>query len=221
MLKADGLAAGKGVIIAATEAEAREAVDVFFTERRFGDTEVVIEEFLEGEELSLLALCDGENVLPLAPAQDYKRIHDGDEGPNTGGMGSYSPVPGIDSAEAERIADLVHRPIVEAMKRRGTPYHGVLYAGLMLTESGPKVLEFNARFGDPETQAVLPRLRSDLIDLCLASRTEGGLAGARGGVRGRLGRHRRARLGRIPGVLVEGGRDPRASTRRPRSRESR
>lgn len=177
VLKADGLAAGKGVIICASEAEAREAVDVFFTERRFGDTEVVIEEFLEGEELSLLALCDGENVLPLAPAQDYKRIYDGDEGPNTGGMGSYSPVPGFDPAETNRIADLVHRPIVEAMARRGTPYRGVLYAGLMLTEAGPKVLEYNCRFGDPETQAVLPRLRSDLLALCLASREQGGLAG--------------------------------------------
>jgi len=177
VLKADGLAAGKGVIICATEAEAREAADVFFTEQRFGETQVVIEEFLEGEELSLLALCDGENVLPLAPAQDYKRIRDHDEGPNTGGMGSYSPVPGIDSAEADRIADFVHRPIVDAMKRRGTPYRGVLYAGLMLTESGPKVLEFNCRFGDPETQAVLPRLESDLVGLCLATRTEGGLAG--------------------------------------------
>jgi phosphoribosylamine--glycine ligase len=177
VLKADGLAAGKGVIIAASQAEGRDAVDVFFTERRFGDTQVVIEEFLEGEELSLLALCDGENVLPLAPAQDYKRIFDGDEGPNTGGMGSYSPVPGIDSGEADRIADVVHRPVVDAMKRRGVPYRGVLYAGLMLTESGPKVLEFNCRFGDPETQAVLPRLRSDLIGLCLATRTDGGLAG--------------------------------------------
>ena len=177
VLKADGLAAGKGVIIAADEGEAREAADVFFTERRFGDTQVVIEEFLEGEELSLLALCDGENVLPLAPAQDYKRIFDGDEGPNTGGMGSYSPVPGIDAERAEELADLVHRPIVEAMKGRGTSYHGVLYAGLMLTDAGPKVLEFNCRFGDPETQAVLPRLRSDLIELCLATRTDGGLAG--------------------------------------------
>ncbi len=177
VLKADGLAAGKGVIICASETEAREAADVFFTERRFGDTQVVIEEFLEGEELSVLALCDGENVLPLAPAQDYKRIGDGDEGPNTGGMGSYSPVPGFDRAETERIADIVHRPVVETMKRRGTPYHGVLYAGLMLTEAGPKVLEFNCRFGDPETQAVLPRLRSDLLALCLASREPGGLAG--------------------------------------------
>jgi phosphoribosylamine--glycine ligase len=178
VLKADGLAAGKGVIICASEDEAREAVGVFFEEQRFGDTEVVIEEFLEGEELSLLALCDAENVLPLAPAQDYKRIHDGDTGPNTGGMGSYSPVPGFDPAETERIADLVHRPVVEAMKRRGTPFHGVLYAGLMLTEAGPKVLEFNCRFGDPETQAVLPRLRSDLLALCLAAREPGGLAGA-------------------------------------------
>jgi phosphoribosylamine---glycine ligase len=177
VLKADGLAAGKGVIICATEDEAREAIGVFFEEQRFGDTEVVIEEFLEGEELSLLALCDGENVLPLAPAQDYKRIHDGDEGPNTGGMGSYSPVPGFDAAETERIADLVHRPVVEAMKRRGTPFHGVLYAGLMLTAAGPKVLEFNCRFGDPETQAVLPRLRSDPVQLFLASREQGGLEG--------------------------------------------
>ena len=177
VLKADGLAAGKGVIIAPSEAEAREAVEVFFTERRFGETSVVIEEFLEGEELSLLALCDGANVLPLAPAQDYKRIRDGDEGPNTGGMGSYSPVPEIERAEVERIADLVHRPVVDAMRRRGTPYHGVLYAGLMLTEAGPKVLEFNCRFGDPETQAVLPRLSSDLLELCLASRDPGGLAG--------------------------------------------
>ena len=177
VLKADGLAAGKGVIICASEAEAREAVGVFFEEQRFGDTEVVIEEFLEGEELSLLTLCDGDNVLPLAPAQDYKRIHDGDEGPNTGGMGSYSPVPGFDAAETERIADLVHRPVVDALKKRGTPFHGVLYAGLMLTEDGPKVLEFNCRFGDPETQAVLPRLRSDLLELCLASREPGGLAG--------------------------------------------
>jgi phosphoribosylamine---glycine ligase len=177
VLKADGLAAGKGVIICASEAEAREAVAVFFEERRFGDTEVVIEEFLEGEELSLLALCDGENVLPLAPAQDYKRIYDGDEGPNTGGMGSYSPVPGFDRAETERIVDLVHRPIVNAMRHRGTPYHGVLYAGLMLTTAGPKVLEYNCRFGDPETQAVLPRLRSDPIRLFAASREPGRLAG--------------------------------------------
>jgi phosphoribosylamine--glycine ligase len=181
VLKADGLAAGKGVIISRSEAEARDAVEVFFTEQRFGETPVVIEEFLEGEELSLLALCDGENVLPLAPAQDYKRIGDGDVGSNTGGMGSYSPVPGIDAAEVEGIADLVHRPIVDAMRRRGTPYHGVLYAGLMLTEAGVKVLEFNCRFGDPETQAVLPRMTSDPLQLFLASREPSGLAGTDAG----------------------------------------
>jgi phosphoribosylamine---glycine ligase len=177
VLKADGLAAGKGVILCASEAEARDAVEVFFGERRFGETTVVLEELLEGEELSLLALCDGENVVPLAPAQDYKRIFDGDEGPNTGGMGSYSPVPGFGRVEVEEIVETVHRPVVAAMAARGTPFHGVLYAGLMVGPDGPKVLEFNTRFGDPETQAVLPRLRSDLLDLCLAAREPGGLAG--------------------------------------------
>ncbi|MDP9228386.1 MAG: phosphoribosylamine--glycine ligase [Actinomycetota bacterium] len=177
VLKADGLAAGKGVIICETERDAREAAGVFFVERRFGATEVVLEEFLEGEELSLLALCDGENVIPLAPAQDYKRIGDDDTGPNTGGMGSYSPVPGFDAARVERILDSVHRPVVAAMARRGTPYRGVLYAGLMITASDERVLEFNCRFGDPETQAVLPRMRSDLVELCLCSREPGGLAG--------------------------------------------
>ena len=178
VLKADGLAAGKGVVICATEEEARDAVASFFVERRFGDTEVVLEEYLDGEELSLLALCDGENVVALAPAQDYKRIFDGDEGPNTGGMGSYSPVPGWDADRVEEIVDGVHRPMVELMRSRRTPFHGVLYAGLMLTAAGPRVLEFNTRFGDPETQAVLPRLTSDLPALLLRAREPGGLAGA-------------------------------------------
>jgi phosphoribosylamine--glycine ligase len=178
VLKADVLAAGKGVIIAADEREARAALDVFFGERRFGETEVVLEEFLDGEELSLLALCDGERAVPLAPAQDYKRIFDGDEGPNTGGMGSYSPVPGVDAERAWEIAGLAHQPIVDLLRERGTPFHGVLYAGLMMTSAGPKVLEYNCRFGDPETQAVLPRLRSDLIELLEASTRPGGLAGA-------------------------------------------
>ena len=178
MLKADGLAAGKGVIICASEDEAKQAIETFFVERRFGETEVVLEEHLDGTELSLLALCDGENVLPLAPAQDYKRISDGDLGPNTGGMGSYSPVAGFDAERVDRLADMVHRPIVELMGRRGTPFAGVLYAGLMLTEAGPKVLEYNCRFGDPETQAVLPRLESDLLELCFAAREPGGLSGA-------------------------------------------
>jgi phosphoribosylamine--glycine ligase len=177
VLKADVLAAGKGVIIVPDEREARAALDVFFGERRFGDTEVVLEEFLEGEELSLLALCDGERAVPLAPAQDYKRIFDGDEGPNTGGMGSYSPVPGFDAGRAQELAAIVHQPIVDELRRRGTPFHGVLYAGLMMGPSGPKVLEYNARFGDPETQAVLPRLRSDLLELLEASTRFGGLEG--------------------------------------------
>jgi phosphoribosylamine--glycine ligase len=175
VLKADGLAAGKGVLICEDEREARRAVEVFFTERRFGETPVVLEELLEGEELSLLALCDGEEVLPLAPAQDYKRIGDGNTGPNTGGMGSYSPVPGFDRDHVEAITDAVHRPILALMARRGTPFRGILYAGLMITAEGPRVLEFNVRFGDPETQAVLPRLRSDLAELCLATREPGGL----------------------------------------------
>jgi phosphoribosylamine--glycine ligase len=178
VLKADVLAAGKGVIIAADEREARAALDVFFGERRFGETEVVLEQFLEGEEVSLLALCDGERAVPLAPAQDYKRIFDGDAGPNTGGMGSYSPVPGFDLARARKIAAIAHQPIVDELRAQGTPFHGVLYAGLMMTSDGPKVLEYNCRFGDPETQAVLPRLRSDLLELLQAATRPGGLDGA-------------------------------------------
>jgi phosphoribosylamine--glycine ligase len=137
----------------------------------------VAEEFLEGQELSLLALCDGERAVPMAPAQDYKRIFDNDKGPNTGGMGSYSPVPGFDAAHAKALAATVHQPVVDEMRRRGTPFHGVLYAGLMITGNGPKVLEFNARFGDPETQAILPRLRSDLLEAMERSVTPGGLEG--------------------------------------------
>src|SRR4051812_41661248 len=181
VVKADGLAAGKGVVIATDEAQAREALTDMLERRVFGTTDVIVEEFLEGEELSLLALCDGERAVPLAPAQDYKRIGDGDEGPNTGGMGAYSPVPGVDAARAAEIVARVHQPVVEELARRGTPFHGVLYAGLMMTNSSPptpSVLEFNVRFGDPETQAVLPRLRSDLLDLLLRSTRPGGLEGA-------------------------------------------
>jgi phosphoribosylamine--glycine ligase len=178
VLKFDGLAAGKGVVIAADEAEARAALDAFLVEQRFGAGPVVVEEALEGEELSLLALCDGETAVPMAPAQDYKRIFDGDRGPNTGGMGSYSPVPGIDRARIEEYVRTIHQPVVDELRHRGTPFHGCLYAGLMLTADGPLVLEFNVRFGDPETQAVLPRLRSDLVDLLQRSTAPGGLAGA-------------------------------------------
>jgi phosphoribosylamine--glycine ligase len=177
VLKADSLAAGKGVVICPSEADARAAVDEFFTQQRFGRTTVVAEEFLEGPELSLLALCDGTRAIPMTPAQDYKRIFDGDEGPNTGGMGSYSPVPGFDAAHAKALAATVHQPVIDELRHRGTPFHGVLYAGLMMTSAGPKVLEFNARFGDPETQAILPRLRSDLLDALERSVTPDGLDG--------------------------------------------
>ncbi|CAB4912835.1 unannotated protein [freshwater metagenome] len=177
VLKFDGLAAGKGVVIAADEQEARAALESFLVERRFGPGSVVVEEFLDGEELSLLAVCDGVRAIAMAPAQDYKRIFDGDQGPNTGGMGSYSPVPGVDAALAQEIVTAVHQPVVDELARRGTPFHGILYAGLMLTAAGPKVLEFNTRFGDPETQAVLPRLRTDLVDVLLAACARGGLDG--------------------------------------------
>ena len=179
VVKADGLAAGKGVTVADTLAQARAALEEIFVQGRFGvgEASAVVEERLAGEELSLLALCDGVRALAMAPARDYKRIGEGDSGPNTGGMGSYSPVAGFDAARVREIATAVHQPIVDLMRARGTPFHGVLYAGLMLTPGGPKVLEFNARFGDPETQAVLPRLRSDLLELLLAAARPGGLAG--------------------------------------------
>jgi phosphoribosylamine--glycine ligase len=177
VLKADGLAAGKGVVIAGGEDEARAALEAMLVERRFGDQPVVVEEFLEGDELSLLALCDGQRAVPLAPARDFKRIGDGDTGPNTGGMGSFSPVPEVGAELVERIRAEVHQPVVDELARRGTPFHGVLYAGLMLTDAGPRVLEFNVRFGDPETQAVLPRLRSDLLAALLGAGEPGGLAG--------------------------------------------
>jgi len=177
VLKADMLAAGKGVVVCADQDEARSALDAFFGERRFGDTAVVLEEYVDGEEISLLALCDGERALPMAPARDFKRIGDGDRGPNTGGMGSFSPVTGVDAERVEELAGSIHQPVLDELRRRGTPYHGVLYAGLMLTSDGPRVLEFNCRFGDPETQAILPRLRSDLLEVLEAAVRPGGLEG--------------------------------------------
>ncbi|MHB1468863.1 MAG: phosphoribosylamine--glycine ligase [Solirubrobacteraceae bacterium] len=181
VVKADGLAAGKGVTVADDAAQARAALEEIFVQGRFGAERpsAVVEELLSGPELSLLALCDGERVLAMAPARDYKRIFDGDEGPNTGGMGSYSPLADVGEQQVTEILDSVHQPIVTLMRERGTPFHGVLYAGLMLTPRGPRTLEFNVRFGDPETQAVLPRLRSDLLELLLAATRRGGLAGAR------------------------------------------
>jgi len=179
VVKADGLAAGKGVTVAENAEQAHTALREIFVDGRFAEqgASAVVEELLIGEELSLLALCDGVRALPMAPARDFKRIFEGDEGPNTGGMGSFSPVAGIDAQKAAELAAVVHQPVVDLMRRRGTPFHGVLYAGLMLTADGPRVLEFNVRFGDPETQAVLPRLRSDLLELLLATTRTGGLEG--------------------------------------------
>jgi phosphoribosylamine--glycine ligase len=176
VIKADGLAAGKGVIIATDPAQARAAFDELLVHRRFDTDSVLVEEFLEGEELSLLALCDGVRALPLASARDYKPLGDGDAGPNTGGMGAFSPVPGIDEAATARFCAAIHQPVLDEMARRGSPFTGILYAGLMLTAAGPRVLEFNARFGDPETQAILPRLRTDLLGLLQATTRPDGLA---------------------------------------------
>jgi phosphoribosylamine---glycine ligase len=171
VVKADGLAAGKGVIVAQTEAEAEAAVDMMVG-GGLGEAggEVLIEEFLDGEEASFFALCDGETAIPLATAQDHKRAFDGDKGPNTGGMGAYSPAPNIDAALSGRIMNDIIAPTMRAMKAMGTPYKGVLYAGLMITRQGPKLIEYNARFGDPETQVLMPRLMSDLVPALLASR---------------------------------------------------
>ena len=171
VVKADGLAAGKGVIVAQSEAEAEAAVDMMFG-GGLGEAggEVVIEEFLDGEEASFFALCDGETAIPLATAQDHKRAFDGDKGPNTGGMGAYSPAPNIDAAMSGRIMNDIIAPTMRAMKAMDAPYKGVLYAGLMITRHGPKLIEYNARFGDPETQVLMPRLMSDLVPALLASR---------------------------------------------------
>jgi phosphoribosylamine---glycine ligase len=159
VVKADGLAGGKGVFVCRTQEELDDGLQAA---AGLG-SEVLIEELLEGEEVSLFALTDGSQALALAPAQDFKRIGDGDVGPNTGGMGSYSPVPGLGEPEVDELLDTVHRPVLEELARRGTPFAGLLYAGLMLTDDGPRVLEFNCRFGDPETQSILPRLEGDLL----------------------------------------------------------
>ncbi len=172
VVKADGLAAGKGVFVCRTEAE---VADALARARSLGEA-IVVEELLEGEEVSLFALCDGDHALPLAPAQDFKRLLDGDEGPNTGGMGSYSPVPGLTAEEAEHLVESIHRPVLRELAARGAPFQGLLYAGMMLTDDGPRVLEFNCRFGDPETQAILPRLEGDLLE-ALAAAAAGTLAG--------------------------------------------
>ena len=176
VIKASGLAAGKGVIVPETPAEAEVALRQIMVERQFGAAgdEVLIEERLTGPEVSLLAFCDGRTVAAMPPAQDHKRVFDGDRGPNTGGMGAYAPAPIAPPALVEELVAAVLRPAVAGMAAEGTPYVGVLYAGLMLTPAGPRVLEFNCRFGDPETQAILPLLESDLLDV-LEACVEGAL----------------------------------------------
>jgi phosphoribosylamine--glycine ligase len=181
VVKADGLAAGKGVVVTADRAEAEAAIDAALVDGRFGDAgaTLVIEEFLAGPERSLLAVCDGDDAVLLAPAQDHKRALDGDEGPNTGGMGAFCPVAGFALGEphVDALRDSVILPILRELARRGTPFRGLLYAGLVDTAAGPKVLEYNVRFGDPETQVVLPRLTSSLVDLLWASATGSAAAG--------------------------------------------
>ena len=168
VVKADGLAAGKGVIVAMSDKEAREAVEMIFG-GAFGEAgaELVIEEFMEGEEASFFALCDGERALSFASAQDHKRVGEGDTGPNTGGMGAYSPAPIMTAEMSARVMREIIEPTLVGMKARGAPYKGVLFAGLMLTKDGPKLIEFNARFGDPETQVMLPRLQEDVLPLLM------------------------------------------------------
>jgi len=182
VVKADGLAAGKGVVVCQTLEEADRAVAQCLEARAFGDSglTVVIEEFLVGEEASFFALSDGTGVLPLVAAQDHKTVHDGDRGPNTGGMGAYSPAPVMDAGVQERVMREIVRPTIAAMAEEGAPYTGVLFVGLMITREGPKVIEFNCRFGDPECQAILPRLEDDLLALLLAAATGKGLPPALG-----------------------------------------
>ena len=179
VIKADGLAAGKGVIIAETDAEALAAVDTMF-DGTFGDAgaEVVIEEFMDGEEASFFVLCDGDTVLPIGTAQDHKRVGDGDTGPNTGGMGAYSPAPVLTDEIAERALAEIIRPTMAEMAKRGTPYQGVLYAGLMIKDGAPRLVEYNARFGDPECQVLMMRLGAQAFDLMHAA-AEGRLNEAR------------------------------------------
>lgn len=173
VVKADGEAAGKGVLICDTKTQALAAVKTIMVDKAFGKSgdRVVIEERLEGQEASLMAITDGESVLPLQPAQDYKRAYDNGEGLNTGGMGCYSPVPVVPPEMYDRCLETIIKPTIRAMKEEGRPYTGVLYTGIMLTRDGPKVIEFNARFGDPETQAVLPLLETDLVEIMEASLT--------------------------------------------------
>jgi phosphoribosylamine--glycine ligase len=174
VVKADGLALGKGVFVCRTDGELRAALDAVAT----FPGEPVIEELLEGEEVSVFAIAAGEETIALPPAQDFKRIFDGDEGPNTGGMGSYAPVPGLSEAEVEEIVETIHKPVLQELAQRGTPFYGLLYGGLIRTADGIRVIEFNCRFGDPETQALVPLLEGDLLEALVAS-AQGELEGVR------------------------------------------
>jgi phosphoribosylamine--glycine ligase len=171
VLKADGLAGGKGVLIAESREESDRALELFFDERVFGSAgdRILVEEFLTGSEVTFLAVCDGQTAVPLPTSRDYKKVYDGDRGPNTGGMGAHSPSGNLDAAASSEVFKEIIRPAVAGLASEGRPFRGVLYAGLMITESGPKVLEFNARFGDPEAEVVLPRLQSDLAALLVAA----------------------------------------------------
>lgn len=180
VIKASGLAAGKGVVIAKSNEEAERAINMMLRDCVFGDagSEILLEEFMEGEELSIFAITDGTNFLPMLPVQDHKRLLDGDIGPNTGGMGAYAPVSIATPELIGRISDTVFEPTLAAMRKAGRTFSGLLYAGLMLTDEGPKVVEFNCRFGDPETEAILPLMKSSLLDLMLTVANGGSLAGA-------------------------------------------
>ena len=174
VIKADGLAAGKGVFIVQDLSQAEKAISYIMKENKFGHAgnKIVIEEYLIGEEVSMLVFTDGEHFIPMRPSQDHKKLYDGDSGPNTGGMGAYSPVPFFDDKAQRYALEKIFKPVIKGMKQEGRKFKGVLYAGLILTDEGPKVLEFNARFGDPETQVILPGLKTDLIEILCATREE-------------------------------------------------
>lgn len=199
VIKASGLAAGKGVIVCMTEAEAFDAIDRILDDRVFGEAgaECLVESFMTGEELSLFAIADGTDVLPMIGAQDHKRLLDGDEGPNTGGMGAYTPVSFSTPSLVDDVTERIFLPTLHALRKRGTPFSGLLYAGLMLTPDGPKVVEFNCRFGDPETQAILPMLTSSLLDPMLAV--------ARGGRIGNMAPFTWRRGASVSTVVASGG----------------
>ena len=207
VIKADGLAAGKGVVVAATSREAEAAVQAAMDERQFGDagSRVVIEDCLEGPEVSFFAICDGREALPLASAQDHKRIFDDDEGPNTGGMGAFSPSPLFDAAMEARVMREIVAPVVRGMRAEGTEYRGFLYAGLMLTSTGPRVIEFNVRFGDPEAQAIMPLVDRGFA-AALAAAADGDLGGARVALRPEVSVGVVLAAAGYPGVPVTGDR---------------